>query len=559
MIEYVNDSVIKLLKQYDMLAKSLKYINDITQRNDISDQMTKIIKQVLVITNSIYEKKYSQLLNRKVYLIDDEKNRLLELINLINERVVYVNNQLTSNEDLTGISFVPDSILGEDKLDEYKSNLKVIERYQNNIRLENTLKDDIKNLDVTIKKANNKIANNKNLNRQLEERMIRVVEKALNQLSLFELRNNEKEIDLAYTELGYSLEKAKENAAIARRDCSDDIILECDNILASTALDYEKYKEKKFILKLIAIYKEPVGSYDELLSKREEINNILINITDSKLYSMIADELNKEYSTIKLEAQDIANLKSLMEEKELKKQSLSVAIQENNSESVQGMLSVLLENEKRYQAELEEEKRRKEEEIKRIKRIEEQRKLEEFAKRQKALEAERNKEIEERTKQLLDEKKKSSKEGSNTNIVKKNSPSKREIKENSIIRDRSSGSSFSKVDSKKEIFDKNRESYSNKTKRPDGMISEKNDFFAKKNVDSNVIDKGIPVIRDNKVVTAKKVESDHDKIFPEIPINKEKDIFPSIADNSVNNSFFDENEFNDLSQYMDESKKKSWF
>ena len=58
MIEYANDSVIKLLKQYDMLAKSLKFISDITQKNDISDQMTKIIKQVLNITNSIYEKKF---------------------------------------------------------------------------------------------------------------------------------------------------------------------------------------------------------------------------------------------------------------------------------------------------------------------------------------------------------------------------------------------------------------------------------------------------------------------------------------------------------------------
>ena len=56
MIEYANDSVIKLLKQYDMFAKSLRYIVDVSEKNDICNQMTKIIREVLDITNSIYEK-----------------------------------------------------------------------------------------------------------------------------------------------------------------------------------------------------------------------------------------------------------------------------------------------------------------------------------------------------------------------------------------------------------------------------------------------------------------------------------------------------------------------
>ena len=34
MIEYANDAVIKLLKQYDMLAKSLNFIHDGTQKTD---------------------------------------------------------------------------------------------------------------------------------------------------------------------------------------------------------------------------------------------------------------------------------------------------------------------------------------------------------------------------------------------------------------------------------------------------------------------------------------------------------------------------------------------
>ena len=106
MIEYANEYVIKLLKQYDMFYKSLKFITDLRQKKDISDQMTKIIKDVLMETNAIYEDKYTKVLERSVYLMDEEKNRLLELINLVNERRVYVNNQVINNKELTDISIV---------------------------------------------------------------------------------------------------------------------------------------------------------------------------------------------------------------------------------------------------------------------------------------------------------------------------------------------------------------------------------------------------------------------------------------------------------------------
>ena len=125
MIEYANDSVIRALKQYDMLSKSLKLTGDLEQREDICYQMTRIITRVLDITNGIYEDKYKKIVNRTTYLMDEEKNKLLELINLINERRAYINNQITSNSDATGITIEVDSILGEDKLDEYKEEVKV--------------------------------------------------------------------------------------------------------------------------------------------------------------------------------------------------------------------------------------------------------------------------------------------------------------------------------------------------------------------------------------------------------------------------------------------------
>ena len=581
MIEYANEFIIKLLKQYDMLSKSLKFITDLKQKKDICDQMTKIIQSVLEQTNAIYEEKYTKVLNRSVYLMDEEKNRLLELINLINERRVYVNNQVINNKDLTGIILDAGPILGEDKLEEYKSQVKIIDKYKNNVRMESVLKDEIVNLENSIKKANNKISNNKNLNKQLEEKMIRILDNAFTKLSLYELQDREKEIDLAYTELGYSLEKAKENAKIARRDYSEEIIIECDNMLASITLEYERYKEKKLILKLIYLYKQQVEKYEELLSKREEINNILTNIANSELYSMVGNELNKEYATIKLEGQDIATLKSLMEERDTKKQILEEINLENNSEEFKVLLANLLENEKRHQEKLKLEKKKKEQERLEKQKQEERKKLEEMAKRQKALEEERKKEIERRTKQLLVEKQNpvlnTSKDEKNKEITKeskiiaaKTTPKIEQKRTTPIFREniqsnkpvtriekRETRSNLREVPARQEYRKTNDDFF----QKP--LTSPKDDFFSRELKNNKIVDKGIPVIKNNKldseVVTAKAAESNESKVFPDIPLEKKSTIFPEFPEINQTNSFFDENEFNDLSNYMEDDNKKGWF
>ena len=589
MIEYANESVIKLLKQYDMFSKSLKYTSDLKQKNDICDEMTKIIQSVLEITNAIYEEKFKKVEKRSVYLMSEERTRLLELINLINERRAYVNNQVVSNKELTGIGIDVQTILGEEKLEEYKQQVKIIERYKNNIKLEGILKEEIKSLDSSIKKANDKIKNNENLNSQLEERMTHLLENAFKKLSLYELKERKKEIDLAYTELGYSLEKAKENAKIARRDCSEEIILECDNMLASITLEYERYKEKKLILNLIDIYKRPFSNYQEILNKREEMNNILMNITSSDLYAMVGTELNKEYATIKLEQQDVATLKSLVEEKDIKSSNLEDIIEENNSKELKGLLANLLENEKKYQEKLLQEKQKQEQERLEQERLEEEKRQKEIARRQQALEEERKKEIERRTKELLVEKKNPILNSTRENIHEEHSKevlssstksaelmnNSREIKrkplQNRTTRATSSRttstysmprgqeSNKSKID---DLRQKRNQNLKNISEKPIRSQQRAEDFFSAPSQKKNVIDEGIPVIRnknlDNQVVTSKKVEEDK-KVFPDVSLEKKENIFPSFPEINKTNSFFDEDEFKDLSNYMEDNKKNSWF
>lgn len=590
MIEYANETVIKLLKQYDMFSKSLKYTSDLKQKNDICDEMTKIIQSVLEITNTIYEEKFKKVEKRSVYLMSEERTRLLELINLINERRAYVNNQVVSNKELTGIGIDVETILGEEKIEDYKQQVKIIERYKNNIKLEGILKEEIKNLDNNIKRANDKIKNNENLNNQLEERLVHILENAFKKLSLYELKERTKEIDLAYTELGYSLEKAKENAKIARKDCSEEIIVECDNMLASITLDYERYKEKKLILNLIDIYKRPVSNYQEILNKREEINNILINITSSDLYAMVGTELNKEYATIKLEQQDIATLKSLVEEKDIKSSNLDDIIEENNSKELKGLLANLLENEKRYQEKLLLEKQKQERERLEQERLEEEKKQKEIAKRQQALEEERKKEIERRTKELLVEKKNpilnsaresateehskevlSSTKKSSASVVNSHEIKRKPIQNSTARATTTRQTSIYSMPHREENnnsrlesdFRQNRseklKTISEKKVQPQ---QKKDDFFSAPSQKKSVIDDGIPVIRnknlDNQVITSRQVKEDK-KVFPDISLEKKENIFPSFPEINKSNSFFDEDEFKDLSNYMEDNKKNSWF
>lgn len=517
MVEYAKDTIIKLLRQYEMLSKSLKLINDSEQKNDICLQMTRIIEYVLKLTNDIYEKKYNKLLQREVNLMDEERNKLLEIINLINERRTYINNQINSNKEITGMDCESQTVLGEDKLSEYKNELRVIEKYKSNIKLNETLKDEIEKISISIKKAQGKIINNNSLNKQLEKRMIKTLDNAFEKLNIYELKDRSKEIDLAYTELGYSLEKAKENASIARKGCTDDIIIECDNMLASITLDYERYKEKKLLLKLLEIYKRECNNYDELLKKREEINNILINIPSSDLNKMVGEELNKEYSTIKLEKQDSSTLASLIEEKANKEKTIKEITEENNSEEFKQILSYLLENEKKYEEKLLLEKKRKEEERKIKEMLEAQKKQEEMMKRQRQIEEERKKEIEQRTKNMLDRKK---------NPI---------IMEEKLIKEEKVEEPVKKEIKKAEV------------EKP--IIKRTN-----KDIIEEINSKNIENIFPEKINETQKEVNEFKKAKPIVEEKKENKFeFPSKED-----SFFNDDEFEDLNKYV-ENSGKNWF
>jgi len=534
MIEYANENITKSLKQYDMLLKSLKYIPSNEEKTAIYYQMTKITELIILQTNEIYERQYNKLKNKETLLMEEEKARLLEIISLINERKAYISNQIKSNREITALDIEETMILGEDMLEEYKKKVKIIEKYNSNVKTHATLIEEIKELNDKITKAKTKIESNKYLNIQLENKMKKLLSAAFEKLNLYELKERIKEIDLAYTELGYSLEKAKENAKLARKSSAEDIIIECDNMLSSITLEYERYKEKKLILKLMDMYQTETRNYDELLAKREIINNILSNITSSELYETVGNELNKQYNTIKLEQQDVATLESLNEEKNSKNRLLFEIEEENSSEEFALVLKELLQNEKKHQQLLLEEKKRQEEAARQRQILEEKRRQEEKLKQQKLIEEERNREIEKRTKQLLEEKQ-------NSILTQKEEPISRTVRKEMAM----PSTKVNKEPPRQDVIKKQElPKRDNLSKIP--VIKNNNlnnQVIENKSIDTTNINKSITSYREQKEIRPKETP-----VFPSIPLT-----------NTTNDSFFDDDELQDLNNYMESDDKKSWF
>ena len=268
--------------------------------------------------------------------------------------------------------------------------------------MEKELEEDVKSLTNKISLASEKIDINKSLNIELETTFKKVLDEAFTRLELYGLLDTRDDIEYAYYEAEKSLTLAQLNFETAKTS-RPDILADCQEMLEDISKDYEYFKDQLNTIKLIEIYDREVSDYDELLSKRREVNDILKCIKNEELLGLISEVVNKQYSTITMEEQDINTFNDLALEKERKLEMLSELREENESEEFQTVLKVLIENEKKKEEALLLEQQRIEEEEKKKKAEIERKKQEEILKRQKIIEEARKKEIEKRTKQLLEE------------------------------------------------------------------------------------------------------------------------------------------------------------
>ena len=405
-MNYTNREVVRRLKQYDMFLSSLELTNDDLQRERICDQLDKIEKQILLETNTEYEEEYMALLSEEPKLFSEEKTRLRNIISLIEDRKKYLEERKLKHKRITGSLVELTTFLGEDKLSDFKNRLRIIEKYEDNkVKQEKIIKE-MKSLDIKISEASRNVKANARLNESLENKMIKKIDNVLEELNLYSLVDQRSDITKKQESLKYALDMAKDNLKSARSLGDSSYIIECDSMLSEVTIEYSKYNEELNILKLIDIYDKMTSSYEELLAKREKIDEIFKNIDESELYKRLYDELSKQYNTIKLEKRDIETYEKLKEERETKNKLLYDIDEENNSKEFKLVLSELIRNEDRIKEERVRLAKRNEYN-ERQKRIAEEQKIEAArVRRQKLIEEARLKEqlaSTERLKKLQDE------------------------------------------------------------------------------------------------------------------------------------------------------------
>lgn len=403
MINYNSDEVLQYIRQYEMFSSSLKLIPSIDERNAVIKQLDRLEEKIIKLTNNIYENAYYSLFNKETYLLEEEKNRLSSLIELISNRMDYVNDRKNKHYELTGKDLDIYNFVGMDVYDTLKDRLKVIEKYSDNIKRKEEIEDFLDKLDSKLRLAQEKISINKSLNEELETKMIKCLGDTFKRYGL-NLEAREDEIRNIYQELTKMLEIAKENYETAKIS-SYDMVSECKKALTDIEKDYMSYREQTSILDLMKLYDKKCHSYQDLLDKRTTMSELCDNILNKKIGETSYKLLKDQYSTILLEGQDISNYEKLLKEQEEKREEIAAIDNENNSDVFKNVLSKLIENENKRQAKLLEEKMKKQEEEKKRKAELEKRRQEEIMRRQKLIEDTRKKEIEKRTRQLLEEQK----------------------------------------------------------------------------------------------------------------------------------------------------------
>ena len=406
MVSYNNSNVVQCLRQYDMFANSLNLVKTREEKNMIIKQLTKLENKIIELTNEVYEEEYYSLANKECGLLDEEQTRLDMLVDLINQRLSYVEKRCNNHYQLTGESIDINDVLGASTLDSLEERIKIIDKYSKNIKLEKELKEEVESLTNKITLASEKIEINKSLNEELEKSFCDVLSKGLEKCDYYDLFEIKDEIEYAYYETEKSLTLAELNLETAKTSPVN-VLSECQQMLNDVKKDYIKYKEKLSVLKLMDVFNREVNTYEELLDKRKEVNELFRHIKNEEFLDFVMSTVTKQYNTILMEQQDVNTYNDLTIEKDRKLEALAEINEENNSEKFQEVLEQLIRNEEARQARILEEQRKIEEEEKKRKLEIERKKQEEILKRQKIIEEARKKEMEKRTKELLEQQQKS--------------------------------------------------------------------------------------------------------------------------------------------------------
>ena len=318
----------------DILEKKFKILRTSIMLGNIQDreETLKTYEKTAREVDEIRNKAYEELLAGKTYVtttLDEEKDRLNDLINFIQDRI-NERNEFTDDYIKITANFLDNlpKIAKEDELNDLRIRLANIDEYLNNNKEIDELTTKLKTKRDELEKKYESKASNEIINSKLEDELIDEFNKIITKDEYYASLNY-MDIDTELIKLEASLKDKKEvmNTFVSSYEALRDAGIsgaereEYLSYVSDARRDYYIELEKKYILNIYKLVLDKQNNYDMLYQKRESIDNLLnerlidrknLEITDRDLLEYFSKLCDEQFSVIKSQKINIENIDKLI-------------------------------------------------------------------------------------------------------------------------------------------------------------------------------------------------------------------------------------------------------
>lgn len=352
-------------------------MQDCVDSNKIKENKYKILRMSLLLGSGVdredtfnnFEDAAREIdaMNDEVYLkniegkfydtlkLEEEEKKLTVLVDYIGGRVEQRISLLSDFANVTGYDLqnLP-SIKYYDKLDDYKERLSYIREYLSNIEQIEKLNNDIEQADKKLNEAYLNRASSEEHNKKIENTLLDKFSGVFKTLEFFK-DVNENNVDERLNDIVYKVEDSKKSLDIFNKSfttlsgsgISKEEEKEYLSYVENAKCAYYTHKEQEYVLRLYKLLLSKYVDYNQILYKREEINDILydrlklrkeLEIPGNDVFNSVYDLLERQYDDIKRQSVDIENIEKLTNKINNKKAELNRLENENQKVEILSLL-----------------------------------------------------------------------------------------------------------------------------------------------------------------------------------------------------------------------------
>lgn len=339
--------------KYKILRMSLLLGNG-DDRAETINNFEDAAREIDAMNDEVYLKDLDEKLY-DTFKLEDEEKKLSNLVDYIGGRVEQRMSLIEDFSNVTGYDLVNLPIIKyQDRLDEYKSRLRYIREYLSNADKINILNDEISNLENKLNDSYVKKSKSEEKNLKFEEELFTRFKNIVSNVDLFK-DVTEENIDFKLNEIVSVTEDSKKSLDIFNKSFST---LNQAGISGEERNEYLSYvngakevfyanKEKEYLLRIYALLSNKVSEYTEIFSKRESLNNLIVErinlrkelgIDDNDILNSLYDLIDRQYNDIKEERINLDNIDNYIRDIDSRKIEVSDLEQDNQKVEILSLL-----------------------------------------------------------------------------------------------------------------------------------------------------------------------------------------------------------------------------